>query len=408
MSGRQMLRVIFFVAVVAIPATIYLSPQMAAFFYAIIAALTPVWLPILLLALFWPLWTTFVRSQFVMSVPYSIMELKPGKETPRSARAMELIFYSLHHRTDISRVASVFFGHIRLPWSFEIHAHAGNVRFYVYLPTAHRSAVEARIRNEYRDIDIDETWDYSRDFHFDPFSMRVLVREYTLKKADPYPLRTFVSYEAEKDKRDVFNELLEELLAVSEHEHVFVSWIIRPHQRERKKIWLNPTDSLHEDAHEEIAHIIGPKGDLHALSQQKQEQINAIESALKKPSFDCGARALYLAKREHWNDERARSLDLLLDGFGDENLNAFESYDPKDNVDWPLSEVFAVAPALAMGHLLQLYRRRAFFSPPYYGRAFVLNTEELATVYHMPHVSRASALAKMRGLTLEPPDNLPV
>lgn len=408
MHWRVILRTAILVAVVLIPITIYLSPQTAAFMYGVIAALTPIWLPLLLMAILWPLWTTFVRSQFVMSIPYSIIELKPGKETPRSARAMELLFYSLHHRTDISRVASVLFGHIRLPWSFEIHAHAGAVRFYVYLPTAHRSAVESRIRNEYRDIDIDETWDYSRDFYFDPFSMRVAMREYTLSKADPYPLKTFVAYEDEKEKRDVFNELLEDLLTVNEHEHVFVSWIIRPHQRERKKIWLDPTDSLHEDAHVEISKIIGSKGDLHALSIQKQALVAAIENALKKPSFDCGARAMYIAPRSHWNEERAASLDTLFDRFNDSELNSFTSYDPRENVDWPLSEVFSVAPALAMGYMLQLFRRRAFYAPPYYGRSFVLNTEELATVFHVPHVSRASALAKMRGLTLEPPDNLPV
>jgi hypothetical protein len=276
------------------------------------------------------------------------------------------------------------------------------------MPTSHRAAVESRIRSEYRDIDIDEVHDYSRDLDYDPFTMNVATREYYLAKADPYPLKTFVTYEEEKEKRDVFNELLEQLVQVSDNEHIFLQWIIRPHQRERKKIWLDPTDSLHDDAHSEIAKIIGSKGDMSTINPQKKKLVEAIEQALKKPSFDCGVRSLYIAPSEHFSYERAQSLETILDRFGDAELNNFSAYDPKDNVDWPVNDVFSIFPALSKGYFLQMYRRRAFFSPPYYGKNFVLNTEELATIFHMPHVSRSSALAKMRGLTLEPPENLPI
>lgn len=408
MMRRIILRVVLLAAIIVVPFTIYIAPEFAAGTYRVIATLTPVWLPLLLLALALPLWLIFVRSQYVMSVPYSIIELKPGQETPRTARSMELVFYALYYRNTIPLASAFFLGQVRLPWSFEIYAHAGSIRFFVYLPTAHRPAVEARIRAEYPDIDIDEARDYSREFAFDPFSMRLDVREYTLSKPDPYPLKTFPAFEGMKKPRDTFIEFLEGLVSLGEDEHMFISWIVMPHQRERRKFWERATDFLHQDAEEEIVKIVGPEGNLHELSENKQNLVAAIEAALQKPSFDCGVRALYIAQRKGFDESRSEALDTLLAPFDDEELNAFTAYDPREQVGWPLSEMFIAAPVLSMNYLINIYRRRAFFNPPYYGRTFVLNTEELATVYHLPHVTRASPLSKGTSAHLEPPENLPV
>jgi len=408
MTRRIVVRIFLLLALIAVPLTIYVAPGVAATIYRVILLLAPIWLPLALVALAIPLWFTFVRSQYVSSIPYTVIELKPGPETAKSAHAMEIVFYALYYRTTISLASAVLLGQVRLPWSFEVYAHKGIVRFFVYLPTAHRAAVEARIRAEYPDVDIDEARDYSRELAFDPFSMRLDMREYSLSKPDPYPIKTYVAYEEEKNPRFMFNEFLEGLVSLGEHEHLFLSWIVMPHQRERRKWWQTPVDMLHADAESEITKIVGAHGNLHELSSNKQVLVAAIEKALQKPSFDCGVRALYIAHRKEFNENRVNVLDTLLEQFNDPELNAFASYDPREQVGWPLSEAFIAAPILSMNYLMNLYRRRAFFNPPYYGRSFVLNTEELATVFHLPHIAHASPLAKGSGVHLEPPENLPV
>ncbi|MEK9177210.1 MAG: hypothetical protein AAB923_02845 [Patescibacteria group bacterium] len=404
---RIALRVLVLAAIFAVIATIYVAPALAAAVYNVIAALSPLWLPVLLAAIGLPLWLNFARSQYLARIPYATIELKPGPETPKTARPMELILYALYHRETITRTAELL-GRVRLAWSFEICAENGRIRFFMHLPVGHRAAVEARIRAEYPDLDIDEARDYSREFDFNPFTMRLSMREFTLAKPDPYPLKTYVAYEEGKEKRDIFEELLTEMAGVGEGERLYTSWIVRPHQRERRKIWEPPADTLHEDAEREIGKLVGHSGDFHALSESVQKVVYAIERALQKPSFDCGVRTLYIAERKHFDLERMEGLSRILDRFGSEELNGFKSYDPRERVEWPLSELFAAAPVLDMNHFLNLYRRRAFFAPPYYGRAFVLNTEELATVFHLPHIARASALVVGRERRLTPPENLPV
>lgn len=402
------MRVILVLAILAVPLAIYLFPEAVAFILGAIGALAPLWLPVVLVLIAWPLWLTFSRSQFVMSVPYSTIELKPGPDTPRSARPMELVFYSLYHRTEVTELSEYLLGHVRVPWSFEVLAHNSSVRFFVHLPTAHREAVESRIRSEYRDIDIDSVQDYSREIAFDPYRMKLVMSEYTLAKPDPYPLKTYVASEHLKNHPNTFNELLEELAPTGEKEHLLLSFIVRPHQRERKDVFSPARDSLHDDAHEEIVHLLGHAGELHAVSEDKKKTISAIESALKKPSFDCGIRALYIAENEAFAPNSEERLAHLFDRFGDTELNSLKAYNPNTKIGWPLSELFTAVPAFSSLYLLQLFRRRAFFAPPYYGNAFILNTEELATLFHIPHFARGSTLSNLRGVRLEPPANLPV
>lgn len=391
---------------------IFAAPQVAAFLFTVVAVLAPLWLPLLLAALLAPLWLRYVRSRYVSRVSYVTLELKPGDNTPKTARPMELIFYSLYYRTDISLTNALWKGVVRVPWSFEICASGGTVRFFMHVPVQHRAAIEGRIRTEYRDVDIDEVRDYTRERAISAFESHVVMREYALTKPDPYPLRTYVTHEHEKVRRDVFGELLEELATVGEHEELWVSLMLRPHQRDwppgLRGFLEVPKDTLHEDAQREIRTLLGSTGDIRRLPETQQSVVHAIEEALKKPSFDCGLRVLYRAERNHFNDTRAQSLEALFDRFKDPVLNSYTSYDPSELLSWPLPEIFAILPAFRNEYLVKLFRRRAFFAPPYYGKQFVLNTEELATLFHLPKVGRASALSRSRGVTLQPPENLPV
>jgi hypothetical protein len=413
MDWRVILRVVVVGVPLAVITTIYLAPSVAAFIYYALVWTSPLWLPLTLGAVLWPLWVTFIRSSYVSRIEYVTLELKPGDNTPKTARPMELIFYSLYYRTEVTLQNALLKGAVRVPWCFEVHATGGVVRFYIHVPVQHRPAIEGRIRAEYRDIDIDEARDYSRERQFSPFDMRLSIREYLLGKNDSYPLKTYVAHENGKERRDVFGELLEELATTKEGEEVWISLMVRPHQRDWGDGFFDflepPRDTLHQDAHEQIKKIVGASGDLRGLTDQQKELVKAIEDGLKKPSFDCGLRAVYIATHDAWNSSRADQLDNLFDRFNDPMLNGFTSYDPRDLVTWPLSDLFVAVPALKMEYFLKLYRKRGFFSPPYYGKTFILNTEELATLYHMPKVGRASALSRSRGgAKLEPPDNLPI
>ena len=406
--NRVVYRIGFVSLVLVIPLFIYLTPGIAASVFGFIYALAPIWIPLVLAAALVPIWINYVRSQYVISIPHTVLELKPGEQTPRTARAMELIFYSLYHRVEISRLMALVVGQVRLPWSFEIVANKGTIRFFIRIPTAHRPAVEARIRAEYRDIDIDQVRDYARTIPYSPISMHLESREFEFTKPDPYPIKTYEAYEQEEKAESPLLTLLERLVAVGENEYLCISFMVRPHQRDRVKMWQEPVDTLHQDAQHEIEDLVGAEGKVQGLPENKRELVDAIEDALKKPSFDCGIRAVYLAKRGKEQQQNIDLLDTLFMGFEAPNRNGFAAYDARESLGWPLSDIAAAIPGFSDWYMFNLFRRRAFFAPPYYGRPFILNTAELATLFHLPFITRASALAGSRGKHLEPPENLPV
>lgn len=407
-SRRALYRILLVSVVLIVPLLIFFAPTATAGGIGLMVALSPIWLPLVLAAILVPFWLTYVQSQYVASVPHTVLELKPGEQTPRTARAMELIFYSLYHRVEITRIMALVVGRVRLPWSFEIVAHKGTVRFFMRIPTAHRSAVEARVRAEYRDIDIDEVQDYARTIPYNPINMHLESREFDFTKPDPYPIETYEAWEADSKVENPFMTLLERLVTVGKDEHLCVSFMVRPHQRDRQKIWEQPTDTLHTDAQREIEELVGSEGRIHGLPEAKRELVDAIEGALKKPSFDCGIRAIYVAKRGAEQQHNIELLDSLFMGFESPNRNGFVAYDARESLSWPLSDIAAAIPGFSDWHMFNLYRRRAFFAPPYFGKPFILNTAELATLFHLPYITRASALAGSRGKKLEPPENLPV
>ncbi len=407
MTYRMLLRSAALSLILIIPLGIYVAPGVVADVATVVLALSPLWLPVVLFFILAPLWLLLVRSQYVASVPYVLLEVVPGERTPTTARAMEYFFYALYQRITISRRTELLTGAQRMPWSFELAAHNGVVRFFIYIPQSDRRAVELRLRSEYRDIDINEARDYARELVVDPLATRLTVREFALAKPDPYPLKTYEEYE-KAGSETPFAKLLEHLVSFGSSEHCFISLIVRPHQRARLRFLEPEVDTLHADAYEEIAKIVGKGGDPRALPTDKQKVVAAIEDGLKKPSFDCGLRVVYAAPRETFQESRVADIESLFSTFGDKSLNMFVAYNPTERVTWPLSDVFSALPWLSTMYTLHLYRRRIFFTPPYYGKAFILNTAELATLFHLPHIRRSSVLARARGKRLEPPDNLPV
>ncbi len=404
-------RILLLAIPVAVIATIYYAPAVAAGVFEFVFFLSPLWLAPLLAYVAWPLWLTQVRLQYASRIRYRTYELKAGDNTPRTAKPFESVLYSLYHRAELDKVNTFLKGEVRLPFSFEITASGGIVKMYVHAAEALAPKIITQLLAEYPDLDIDEVDDYALDSARARQFPRLTMREYALALPDPYPLATYESYEHEKVRRNVFAELLEDLVRVSEHEEVWVSLMVRPHQRDwGKGAWEwreEPTDTLHEDAKAAIQSIVGKSGDIRGLPAAKRELVESIEHGLKKPSFDCGLRVVYRAKRLYFSKERVAWVEHLFDRFSAPERNSFETYDPRNNIGWPMADALALSPQLREQYYVMLYRARAFFAPPYYGTPFILSTEELATLFHIPRVAQGSALSRVSGMRLEPPDNLP-
>ena len=74
---------------------------------------------------------------------------------------------------------------------------------------------------------------------------------------------------------------------------------------------------------------------LFMTTKGEQEKVAAIERSIGKIGFDCGVRALYLAKKDKYDGRNALALLGLFRAFSSDNLNGFKPHSHTFSFDFP-------------------------------------------------------------------------
>lgn len=419
--------------------TIYVS-----FTYAFI------WIPIALLYAAWNLWVHYVKINFLAKQKWVLLEIKMPKETYKSPLAMEVVLNALHQTGGESNwYDRNVLGKTRTWFSLEIVSIDGNLRFFIHTREFFRAVVESQIYSQYPDTEIHEVPDYVQHVPFgqEGSEWGLFGMEYTLTKADPYPIKTYVDYGLDKDPKEEFkidplSSVLELMGSIGKNEQFWVQIIIRATKKTNKKAgglfgesqdWKKEGENLVKELKEKIAEQNKTKieGAFSPIPMTKGEinTISAIERSVSKFGFDCGIRALYLGKGDSFNAQNIPGLGGLFRQFGTNELNAFRPTGVT-SFDYPWQDFLSfigikrrIKGFAEEGQYLKkdagldekkqkmfnAYIRRSYFHPPYKRKWFVLNTEELATIYHFPGgVAGVPTLERIESKKSEPPINLPI
>ena len=163
---------------------------------------------------------------------------------------------------------------------------------------------------------------------------------------------------------------------------------------------------------EEITEKSQPKGDKFGrfLTTDEQDTIKAISRSISKLGFDCGLRAIYLARGGSFNPANIKGLMGILRQYGTNNLNGFKLVSERTtSYDFPWQDYNKIRVTKRKTKLFKAYKHRGYFYRPFRRKPFILNTEELATVYHFPgDVLQTPTFGRIESRKVEPPTNLPV
>ncbi|MFA5615040.1 MAG: hypothetical protein WC993_11300, partial [Methanoculleus sp.] len=138
------------------------------------------------------------------------------------------------------------------------------------------------------------------------------------------------------------------------------------------------------------------------LTPGEREVLKMVEEGIGKSAFNVKMRMIYLGRREAFNKVVVGSVAGGIKQFSDINTNGFAM----DND----TKTFAL-------HLFveqrMRYRQRTIFrryvKRDRTGKTFHLNTEELATIFHLPNMSVITpSLRKIETKTGSAPANLPI
>jgi hypothetical protein len=400
-------------------------------------------LPFILWQRFVFLWLWWKQELWTATQKQVLLEVKIPKEILKPIRAMEQVFAGIHSLHDVLVWKEKWIeGQFQLSISLEIVSIGGEVHFYIRTPASFRNVLEANVYSQYPNVEITEAEDYTRKVpqdipnkNWDLFGFDMIAT-----KEDPYPIRTYINFETEKEaleeKRiDPLAGLIEGMAALKPGEQLWVQVIAKPIREEvpwvkrgreivdeithrseketkRPPLLKDALDILvtgePPKEEEEEEEIMPPEM---KLTPGERELVRAIEEKITKFGFSCTVRFIYLGEKEVFFKPKARIPFGFFKEVSYENLGGLKP--------WKVTMTKSKTVFLWFWDKRREYlRKRKLFRhyihryPPLFpkpGGTFVLNTEEVATLYHFPGkaVAPAPAFSRIESKKGEAPPGLP-
>ncbi len=340
------------------------------------------------------------KIEYLQNSDFSLLHIVIPKDNEKKELSAEQMFASLHGilqpTSELEKERRIQ-DHI----SFEIVARDQVIHFYVWTPTNLKDFVSSQIYAQYPSVQISEMkHDYTSQEGLDP--NHVYSTEITLMKDEIFPIRTFQTFEV-----DPLAGLTTVLASLSDNEQMWIQFLMEPVDDSWHKKSLNYINEVINGKKPSRFENLGSKtvGYAKALSVPPSVQAadakkpdkkeltpgqttlnSAIETKAEKLGYAVKIRAVYVGESDAAAKTRMQALVGGFKQFNTINLNGFTN-----------------TGLLAGDTALEQYQLREFEDAGY-----VLNIEEIASLYHLPHTSvETPGVAYTSTKVGEPPSNLP-
>ncbi len=292
-------------------------------------------------------------------------------------------------------------------FSFEIVSHGNLIYFYIDIPKTMQEFVEQQIHAQYPYAEIDVMTDYNIFTE----SSTVVGAYLTSNQPGFFPYKSYKTMESDP-LGGILNALAK---AESENSSLAIQYVVRSaHKRWRQK-GINVTREVRKG--KKFESVVGSSktlkvlegfgnivsdifsavtsantsqktSDEYRLSGMEEEMLKGIEQKLSKGGMDVTIRVLSSAESEA---TAQINLDNLISAFSQYNFyrygNSFTALVPRNQT-----------------RLIQDFIYRSFHP----SRFQVLNTEEMASLWHLPlHSTEAPKIKWLSGRKAPPPSNIP-
>lgn len=390
------------------------------------------------------LWLSYVQTYYKKSNAYTLVELHLPREVKRSPRAMEQVFTAIHgiKNSPANFEEKWWQGEVPLWFSCEIVSFGGELHFYMHIPAKHRNMIEAALYAHYPDIEVSEvaedyihrmpaTWAEVERAGYNIFGNELILDR---KKNDYYPIRTYEDFEEQVEEKqlDPIAAVLETLVKIKPQEHLWLQIIIRPLVDDT---WKMKGEEVVKELKEKVGRrqIMTAFGEMVMVDRSpgELEVMKAVDKKLEKPGFQTIIRYIYISPKNIYNANFGqRGLFTAMNQYMSEQLNKF-SHNVKAWTRasfWYQPYIFPARRAWARKErIYDAFRRRkmygetttsALFDIKFFHFGFaarewgqiVLNTAELATLFHLPTfaVLTGPVVKRVEARKVGPPAGLPI
>jgi len=361
-----------------------------------------VWIPLVSILLFLT-WRNYQNKDIKEIEESVLLALEIPKANDKSELAAEQLFASLHGILRDKKELRINRG-IQEHLSFEIVSISGQIRFYVWVPKSLQSFVEGQIYAQYPSVQIHKA-DEDYTSHDRQHSV-LYTNEIVLSENAALPIKTFQSFEV--DPLAGITGTLAKLEATGEE--IWVQVLARPVADDWHKAserWIeslrggNPFNALFGGKGFDVRWFgtffaalwrppeegSGGASGEKIVSERDKTRIAEAEKKANKLGYQVKIRLAYLGESQSNAKLQMQAIIGTFKQYNSTNLNGFKglkaSYKKED---------------------LQQYKSRNFID-----KGYVLNIEELASVFHLPHTNvETPNIVWASSKTAEPPSKLPI
>lgn len=396
--------------------------------FGFILRYSPYWGPPILAITFWHVWLRYVRSRFISEQKYVLLEIRLPQDMKKSPAAMQAVLDGLCLKSGESTfIDRIWLGKVRLWYSFELVSIEGQVHIYVWVRAAFRKTVERSFYAHYPDAELIEVEDYASKLDYSLEKYESFGADFALAAPIGVPLRCYMDFKLdqtsakEEEKVDPISHVFEYLGNAGKGEYIWIQILARAHKKEDLTFGLIRNRKSYADyAREEVARIRAnpeetiffPDGNTgKVLGDQQIKRIQAINRiGLSSNHWDVGIRGIYIAEREQFDAANITGLLSLWQPFGSPGFNTLvpdgSRWQPAFNYPW--QDFNGIRENKKKVEIIDAYRLRSWFHPPYEFNNFMMTSEELATLFHIPgSVAKTPAMQRISSTRAQAPANIP-
>jgi hypothetical protein len=403
------------------------------------------WIPFLFTFMFmlWEWYVYELQNKWGAAQKDVLLAIDIPKGNEQSPKAVENFFtYLAGAHGTLNLVDKYVEGKYQLYFSLEIVSIGGYTQFIIHTPVSFRSLVEAGLYAQYPDAEITEIQDYTTGFprvfpddEYDIWGAEFIPTAST----DLFPIKTYKEFEHQYGKpemqfRDPMSALMDLCSSLRAGENLWYQILVRPTNTdwvkkgapaiakilgEKAKSNPGPLNWLADAFADALGYLSGVQFNVKLeekkveakkmmdLKPEEKKQIEGIQEKISKLGFECKLRMVYMARKDVKNNPKVvNGFVGYIKQFTYNDLNALK----------PDTKVTQTSTAYFMKDY-RLNIRKGRIARNYMGRSmwrgrmpFMLNIEELATLWHFPieHVVKAPLIQKTPGKKAEPPTSLPI
>lgn len=392
---------------------------------------------------FW-IYLDIIQTRYINNTKYILLAIDVPRENEQTPKAVEHIFSHLHgiHKKP-NAWEKYRDGYVQPTITLELISIGGFIQYLIRCPEANRDLVEASIYAQYPNAEISEVEDYAKDIKavFPNNDFDIWGCEFALTNPEAYPIKTYPLWEHSLTQTflDPMASMLEVMGRLQPEEQMWFQWVLTPVMGDWRKKGLAIINKLigakSKQSSNALQSLTAAPGQLAigtyetltrtlfepGMSSNKKNDndppslmlhlppnvrtvVEAVGMKISKLGFETKFRGIYLGKKGVFTKARAPSLLGTVKQYSSLDMNGFR---PDKKMKTSRDYFFVDRKVNAIKRRLLLgYKYRSNWS----GNAkYVLNIEELASLWHFPVITvKAPQVKKTDAKRGEPPVALPV